>query len=1042
MTLCLLSTLRSSSQGAYQNYSSQTLTSLPSPNATDLGRYGDIPLSGHTGRAEVTVPLYSFTQRGVTLDVSLSYDTSGLLISQLPGCVGHGWTLNAGGCITRTMNQIPDEFVYDSSTNNCYFKLCGQMPPVGNETPDFLCGNMKDFMPDVFHFNFMGKSGYFLLGNDGNWKVYSESNLTVAFNATSSIYEIRHDTTSYAYPFVRNICDNPDYPSPKSIKGFTLLDDDGTRYEFGGTTDATEYSTDLFHTADNEFTAPWIATSWYLTRVLDRHGNVLFKFDYSRDYFMVQLNSVEYYERFSSGPIENEAVCLDALSGTLNAPVRLNSITTFDKRTLHFSYINAFGNEQVSKIIYPSLYDDDGTPNGRLIQEYWRSHLRQQPDKMFFYLQDLHNAAIRQCQAPSSVSRDSDPLSSIGMRVLSKIVIKDSLFVGGRRYDFSYNTTGRIHLSGIDIYGSGSSRSGKYTFEYNGYHIIPADYLSNNYDHWGFYRPPQTPISIQEPDTTDIYINSSGTGSKSAPSIIDYFSAYDSLRVTSLTASQCGTLNKITYPTGGCTKLEYESNNYSHCISDNHLTVESEIGNAGGVRVKSIADYETPTSTTPLKKRMFNYNIPGTSTSSGTLYAKPKYVFSWQTQRANGNGTVNMTTCRSVPIRPLANSHGPHIGYSYVTETDLEGNRTVYHYSNIEDAMDERFTYTMSGTAATPFDKFSEKGFKRGRLLSAETYSPDNVLMSSIVNTYRGSDAEETYVYASNMFYYQNYYYANVSYYGGGTYKIFYPKYDLVRTVTSTRHSGVMVRDTLEYTHIYDDAMEYHYDNKVFHANIGKLTSVMKKRGSDRLGETYPYPFGNADFTNGYFLPALSSEQRLNNVFMQKEATEWTLFNGQNQPEYEIQYVNGATVPDTITHYLSYTPSGLPREYTIKGKGKTTLLWSNEGCLLAEVRGDINPDLLVYEVTPPSPSGGIVNLDSLPYQSEITLKYDGVNVFSIDNVSAKVYTYDTKGNIISIISGNGKKEYYEYDKSGRLVKVNNEQMQTRQKFNYHYKTGN
>ena len=180
----------------------------------------------------------------------------------------------------------------------------------------------------------------------------------------------------------------------------------------------------------------------------------------------------------------------------------------------------------------------------------------------------------------------------------------------------------------------------------------------------------------------------------------------------------------------------------------------------------------------------------------------------------------------------------------------------------------------------------------------------------------------------------------------------------------------------------------------------------------------------------------------MNNVFQQKEMTEWAVFNGQIQPEYEIQYVNGGTIPDTIIHYLSYTPSGLPREYTMKGKGKTTLLWNNEGRLLAEVRGDINPDLLVYEIIPPSPSGGIVNLDSIPYQSEVRLKYNGMNVFSLDNVSAKVYTYDVKGNVISITTGNGKKEYYEYDKSSRLVKINNRQMQTKQKFSYHYKTGN
>ncbi len=1026
-------------QGEYELYSSQYLTSLPSPNATDLGRYGDVPVSGHTGRATVSVPLYQVAQRGVTLDVSLSYDTSGLLVSQLPGCVGHGWTLNAGGCITRTVNNIPDELV-DSFVNGCYFKSCGQMPAVGNEDPSLLTGVEKDFMPDIFHFNFMGKSGYFLLGNDGNWKVYSESNLTVAFNATGSIYSISTDTMYYAYPFIRYICDNPDHQSPKSINGFTLLDDDGIRYEFGGTTDATEYSTDLFHTADDEFTSPWIATSWYLTRVLDRHGNVLFRFDYERDYFMVQLNNVEYYEAFSSGPIEYDALCLNALSGTLNAPVRLTGITTPDKKTLRFSYVNAFGNDQVSKIIYESLYNQDGTPNGRLPQEFWRCHPMHEPGKMFFYLQDTHNPQICQCQAPASVSRDDDPLSSIGMRVLSQIVIKDSMFVGERKYNFSYDTSGRIHLTGISIYGNGVSKSGQYTFGYNGYNQLPADYLSNSYDHWGYYRPPIPPISYQEPDTNNISVNATGT--RIGASIIDYFTSYDSLRVPAPLTSALGTLSTITYPTGGCTKLEYEPNSYSHCISDNHLNVENLAGTAGGIRVKSIAEYETSTTTVPLKKRTFSYDIPGTSTSSGTLYARPKYVFTWQTNRAHSNGTVNMTTCRSVPIRPLANSHGPHVGYSYVTETDLAGNRTVYHYSNMENAMDERFTYTLSDTAATPFDKFSERGFRRGRMLSAETYSPDNVLMSFTVNTYRGTDAEENYVYASNMFYSQNFDYANVSYYGGGTYKIFYPKYDLVRSVTMTRHGSEFLCDTMEYTHVYSDTLTYRLGNKTFHANLGKLTSVVKKRGSDRLTETYTYPLGSTDFTNGYFLPALSVERRMNDVFQEKDESCWRLYDGRVQPEFDIKYVNGATIPDTAVHYLSYTASGLPREVTIKGKGKTTLLWSSEGRLLAEVRGDIDPDQLVYEVIPPVQSGGIVDLDSIPYQTEVTLKYGGVNVFSLDDVSAQVYTYDAKGNVISITTGNGKKEYYVYDRSRRLTKVMDRQLRTKQKYSYHYRTGN
>lgn len=48
---------------------------VASPNAASLGRFGDIPVSYYTGRADVSIPLYKTTQRGVELDISLYYDT-------------------------------------------------------------------------------------------------------------------------------------------------------------------------------------------------------------------------------------------------------------------------------------------------------------------------------------------------------------------------------------------------------------------------------------------------------------------------------------------------------------------------------------------------------------------------------------------------------------------------------------------------------------------------------------------------------------------------------------------------------------------------------------------------------------------------------------------------------------------------------------------------------------------------------------------------------------------------------------------------------
>ena len=58
---------------------------IPTPNQSDLGTYGIIPVSPYTGKADISIPIFSTSQRGVKLDINLTYDTSGLLINRLPG---------------------------------------------------------------------------------------------------------------------------------------------------------------------------------------------------------------------------------------------------------------------------------------------------------------------------------------------------------------------------------------------------------------------------------------------------------------------------------------------------------------------------------------------------------------------------------------------------------------------------------------------------------------------------------------------------------------------------------------------------------------------------------------------------------------------------------------------------------------------------------------------------------------------------------------------------------------------------------------------
>ena len=47
---------------------------IPTPNASSLGMYGNIPASYYTGRINITIPIYEMQATGLTLPIYLPYD--------------------------------------------------------------------------------------------------------------------------------------------------------------------------------------------------------------------------------------------------------------------------------------------------------------------------------------------------------------------------------------------------------------------------------------------------------------------------------------------------------------------------------------------------------------------------------------------------------------------------------------------------------------------------------------------------------------------------------------------------------------------------------------------------------------------------------------------------------------------------------------------------------------------------------------------------------------------------------------------------------
>ena len=129
-----------------------------SPNMAALGKYGDIPVDMHTGVPNIKVPLGAVVGKDISVDVALSYHAGGVKVEEISSWVGLGWSLFAGGVVTRQVRGLPDEGV------NGYFWNTTTNSDEATFTPeriqDALMGR-ADFEPDMFYFNFGNESGKF-----------------------------------------------------------------------------------------------------------------------------------------------------------------------------------------------------------------------------------------------------------------------------------------------------------------------------------------------------------------------------------------------------------------------------------------------------------------------------------------------------------------------------------------------------------------------------------------------------------------------------------------------------------------------------------------------------------------------------------------------------------------------------------------------------------------------------------------------------------------------------------------------------------------
>jgi len=207
-----------------------------SPEAGSLGKFVDQPVSHYSGIPQINIPIHSIKKGDINVDVGLSYHAGGNKVDEIASRTGLGWTLNAGGAITRSARGLPDLV-------NSYFDYTAYNALSGSDKDNYLVGVSEGFIdsePDIYYVNAGNINVRIFKDNSNVWQ-------TMPRDQKIKIQE--------------------------NVEGHDWIITDGTgiRYKFSNR----EFSESTISAGTNDGNYNSGISSWYLTQVEDSKGNVV-----------------------------------------------------------------------------------------------------------------------------------------------------------------------------------------------------------------------------------------------------------------------------------------------------------------------------------------------------------------------------------------------------------------------------------------------------------------------------------------------------------------------------------------------------------------------------------------------------------------------------------------------------------------------------------------------------------------------------------------------------------------------------------------------
>ncbi len=180
-----------------------------SPEASIIGKYGEIPVDLSLGATKFTVQIYTISEGRIELPIYLSYANAGLVVGEVPGNTGLGWSLVAGGAVTRQVRGRPDED---------YNGYIGEQEIGKNYVVPYIEHTLDPNLEPLF----------FELGNNGVYDTQPDKFMVSVGNVQASFY-FNENKEVAIHPY------KPYKVEPLSAdfeQGFKITDDNGIEYYF------------------------------------------------------------------------------------------------------------------------------------------------------------------------------------------------------------------------------------------------------------------------------------------------------------------------------------------------------------------------------------------------------------------------------------------------------------------------------------------------------------------------------------------------------------------------------------------------------------------------------------------------------------------------------------------------------------------------------------------------------------------------------------------------------------------------------------------